>query len=269
MHFDDEAKTGPVAAIRRFLARRIHVWRLRRIGPASALVVFVAIAVAGVYSHHANLPQQLEAARAEARHAEEMDRLQALSVSEKAMAETIAREKGVPVAALTQILARLGETVKSDDPAEVQTRLEQKVAEYADLRQQVLKLSGDDPKVAALRQEADLALGKADFAEARVKLLSAANIDRMASLALVDKAKERSLAAARSLQESARVAGLTLHYRDAADDLGNAVALALPFDRHEAWRLMTARAAMLRSQGEEFGDNLALTDSIDLYEQAL
>lgn len=127
VHFDEELKTGPMAAIR-FLARRIHIWRLRRIGPASALVVFVAIAVAVVYIPRANLPQQ-EAARAEARHAEEMDRLQALSASEKAMAETLARDKGVPVAALTQILARLGETVKPDDPAEVQARLEQKAAD--------------------------------------------------------------------------------------------------------------------------------------------
>ena len=65
------------------------------------------------------------------------------------------------------------------------------------------------------------------------------------------RAKTRSLAAAGSLEESARVAALTLHYRDAADDLGKAVQLAVPFDRHETWRLMTARAAMLRSQGEE------------------
>jgi tetratricopeptide (TPR) repeat protein len=269
LHFDETPATGPIAAIRRLLTRRIHAWRLRRIGAASALVlVAIATVIGAFYARQADLPQRQELARAEARHTEEMERLQALNATERSMAETLAREKGVPIAALTQILARLGETVKSDDPVEVQTRLEQKAAEYATLRQQVLMLSADDPKVVALRQEADSALSKADFDMARAKLLDAANIDRMASLALVDRASERSLAAARSFGESARVAALTLHYRYAADDLGKAVALALPFDRHEAWRLMTRQAEMLRSQGDEFGDNTALTGSIDLYNHA-
>jgi adenylate cyclase len=97
-YFDEEPATGPVAAMRRFLAHRIHAWRLRQIGPVSALLVFVAIAVAVVYVRQASVPQRQEAVRAAARHAEEMERLQALSASEKAMAEALARDKGVPVA---------------------------------------------------------------------------------------------------------------------------------------------------------------------------
>src|SRR5262249_12695748 len=96
-----------------------------------------------------------------------------------------------------------------------------------------------------------------------------ASIDRLASLALVDMAKQRSLAAARSLEESAHVAALILHYRDAADDLGNAVTLAGQFDRHEAWRLMIGRAAMLRVPADGIGDNAAVADSVDLSKQAL
>ena len=111
-----------------------------------------------------------------------MERLQALNAAQKAMAETLAREKGVPVAALIQILARLGETTKSDDPVEVQSRLEQKAADYAALRQQVLLLSSDNPEVTALRKEAEEALGKADFAAARAKLLAAASIDQSQAL---------------------------------------------------------------------------------------
>ena len=81
-----------------------------------------------------------------------------------------------------------------------------------------------------MRNQAEVALGKADFTAARAKLQEAADIDRVASLALSDRAKTRSLAAAGSLEESARVAALTLHYRDAADDLGKAVPLVAPFD---------------------------------------
>lgn len=108
-HFDEEPATGLVAAIRRFLAHRIHAWRLRQIGPASVLLVFVAIVVAVVYVRRASVPQRQEAVRAEARHAEEMERLQVLSAQEKALAEALAGDKGVPIAALVQILARRGE----------------------------------------------------------------------------------------------------------------------------------------------------------------
>jgi hypothetical protein len=87
-----------------------------------------------------------------------MDKLRALNATEKAMAEALAREKGVPIAALTQILARLGETTNSDSPTEVQSQLEQKAAEYVALRQQVVTLSDDDPKVISLRREAEVAL---------------------------------------------------------------------------------------------------------------
>ena len=149
----------------------------------------------------------------------------ALSEQNKMLVEVLAREKGVPIPALVQILARLGETVISNDPAEVQRRLEQKANEYVELRQHVLLLSGDDPQIRALQHEADVALGNADFALARAKLREAAEIDAAASRALADRAKGRALAAAQTLEKSARVATLTLHYRDAADDLAKAVAL--------------------------------------------
>ena len=270
LHFDESPATGIVAASRRLFARCARAFR--RFGvPASAAIATVVIALvfAVIYIRESRLPQQQEAARAEARHAEEMERLQALNATEKTVAETLAREKGIPLAALTQILTRLDATARSDDPVEVQTRLERWAAEYIELRRQMLALSGDEPKIAALRQQAQKALGDADFTVARAKLLEAANIDRVAALSMAEKAREHSLAAAGSLQESARVAALALRYRDAAGDLGNAAALALPFDRHQAWVLMIDQASMLRLQGEEFGDNDALAGSIDLYRRAL
>jgi class 3 adenylate cyclase/tetratricopeptide (TPR) repeat protein len=270
LHFDESPATGIVAASRRLFARCVRAFR--RFGvPASAAIATVVIALvfAVIYIRESRLPQQQEAARAEARHAEEMERLQALNATEKTVAEALAREKGIPLAALTQILTRLDATARSDDPVEVQTRLERWAAEYIELRRQMLALSGDEPKIAALRQQAQKALGDADFTVARAKLLEAANIDRVAALSMAEKAREHSLAAAGSLKESARVAALALRYRDAAGDLGNAAALALPFDRHQAWVLMIDQASMLRLQGEEFGDNDALAGSIDLYRRAL
>ena len=213
--------------------------------------------------------QQQEAAEAKARHVEEIERLNALSEAQKAMAEAMSREKGVPVAALTQVLVRLGETTISKDPAEIERKLAEKAEEYLALRQQVLQLSGDDPRVGALRREAEVALGNSNFDLARAKLQEAAEIDRSAVLALADRAKTRALDAARSLDKSASVANLTFHYRAAADDLEDAAKLVLPYDQHEAWRLTEEQASALLSQGDEFGDNLALTESIRAYQRAL
>jgi hypothetical protein len=109
-------------------------------------------------------------ARAEGRHAEEMEGQKTQNEAMKALAEAVAREKGVPIAALLQILARMGETMISNDPAEIERKLRQKADEYLALRKQVLLLSGDDPRVRALQQEADVALGNSDFTLAQAKL---------------------------------------------------------------------------------------------------
>ncbi len=62
---------------------------------------------------------------------------------------------------------------------------------------------------------------------------------------------------------------VTLHYRDAADDIGRAAAILAPFDRREQWRLEMQRADTLRMQGEAFGDHDALTSAVDRYHFAL
>jgi tetratricopeptide (TPR) repeat protein len=137
------------------------------------------------------------------------------------------------------------------------------------LTQQVRLLSGDDPRVRALQKEAEVALTNSDFELARAKLRQAAEIDRSAVLALAERAKARALDAAQSLDKSAGAAKLTFHYRAAADDLADAAKLVMPFDRHEGLLLRTEQASALTSQGDEFGDNEALNESIGIYEAAL
>jgi tetratricopeptide (TPR) repeat protein len=213
--------------------------------------------------------QQQEAALAAARHAEEMKILSALQENYRSTIEALSRDKGVPIAALIKILARLGETTISNDPMEIEYKLAQKADEFLRLRQQVVLLSGDDPHVHTLQREAEVALDNSDFELARTKLRQAAEIDRAAVLALTDRAKTRALEAAQSLDKSASVAILTLHYRAAEEDLADAVKLAMPYDRHGAWWLMTKQAGALLSQGDEFGDNTALTESIGIYQGSL
>jgi hypothetical protein len=137
--------------------------------------------------------QQHEDERAEVRHAQEMQSVKALDekIDQKyrAFVEIVSREKGVPIAALAQILVRLGETTISNDPEEIERKLAQKADEYLALIQQVRLLSGDDPEVRALQKSAELALKNSDFELARSKLRQAAEIDRSAVLALSERAK--------------------------------------------------------------------------------
>jgi tetratricopeptide (TPR) repeat protein len=181
--------------------------------------------------------------------------------------DEISRETSVPLSALQQILARLGESNASGDPDKIEQLLRAKAEEYVALRTQLTQLSADDPNVRALQKEAETLFAKSDFAGARKKLDQAAEMDRKASVELASRAKSRAQDAIRSLERSADVAIVSLQYRAAADDLAEAAGLA--GDPHEAWRLTVKRADALFHLGEDFGDNAALSDSIAAYRTAL
>ncbi len=113
------------------------------------------------------------------------------------------------------------------------------------------------------------ALDASDFDLARSKLREAADIDRDAVKELAERARTRALSAADSLRESARASRIGLHYRDAAKDLNEAAELVERFDREAAWNLRIAQASDLYAQGDEFGDNDALTEAISVYRSGL
>ncbi len=194
---------------------------------------------------------------------------QELLETNRLLIERLRQEKGVPIQTLAQILTRLGATTMSSDPAEVEQKLRWKADEYVVLRRQVAQLSGEDPRVNSLQREAASALANSDFGGARAKLRAAAEIDRAAVETLSDQAKKRALDAAKSYEESARVATTAIEYRAAAADLAEAVKLVTAYDRKRAIELMIQEAEALKSQGVEFGDNPALKDSIGIYRDAL
>ncbi|MBV9748963.1 MAG: adenylate/guanylate cyclase domain-containing protein [Acetobacteraceae bacterium] len=203
------------------------------------------------------------------------EQVAALTASQKAMAEAIARDKGVPLAVIAHVLTRLEESAaaahadETADVLDVQRRLEVKADEFVALRQQLQQLTGDDPEVKQARAQADAALGSGDLPLAQAKLRHAADLEMAATSGLVERARARAAAAAALLEKSAGVATVTLRYGDAADDLGKAAAIVAPFDRHAQWRLEMQRGAILRQQGDEFGDRGALAASIARYTFAL
>ena len=253
---------APASALRlawRQVGALVPKWRVRK--AYAALAAFVplatALGVAGAYY------TDFGASRAQ------REQLAALTASQRTIAEAIARDKGVPVSVVARILTRIEESAAvprpegSEELGNIQQRLEAKADEFVALRHQLQLLNGDDPAIADRRAQADTALGKGDLPLAQNKLREAAALETATTNMLVNRARTRAAAAAGLLEKSAQLAAVTLHYRDAADDFGRGAAIVAPFDRREQWRLEMRRAAMLRAQGEAFGDHAALTSAID------
>jgi len=69
--------------------------------------------------------------------------------------------------------------------------------------------------------------------------------------------------------QEARVDDLQLAYRTAAAKYPEAAALVAPFDTEQQWGFLVYQAAALYKQGDEFGDNAALAEAIDVCRRCL
>jgi class 3 adenylate cyclase len=180
-----------------------------------------------------------------------------------------AREHNVPIKVLEQILIRLGATNISSQPDEMWRQLDAKVKEYEELRNESALLSGDDPKVRDLRKSAAGLANQGDFEGARADLRLASRIDQQAVQMLTKHARERAFGSAQSLEDSAKIAALTLEFRDAARDLQDAAALVAPFEQHRQAELLSSAGRQLSQQGQYFGDADALRQAAVLLRRAL
>ncbi len=172
----------------------------------------------------------------------------------------VAAQKEVPVAPLRAVLEKLGAAEIANE--DIPKRLAAAADELLALRQDLQRLRNDRPELAAIRAEA-LALidaGKLDAARA------ALNRGREVARALRE---ETSRNEAEFLADEARIDRLQLAYRSAAQKYAEAAALVAPFDREAEWRYTLRQANELDDQGNEFGDNQALEEAIQLCRRAL
>ena len=162
-----------------------------------------------------------------------------------------------------QVRAALGILGENDIPPE---RLAAKLVEIAerfkDLQTTASAQPGDDPKIAAVRTDAQKAIDAGELAKAD------------ALLADVETAQRRSLDrfAVNAAETSARrgeIALTRLRYAEAAKHFANAAAVFPPKSAHEekqiSYLINEARALFL--QGDEFGDNGALLSAIERYKR--
>jgi tetratricopeptide (TPR) repeat protein len=172
----------------------------------------------------------------------------------------VARDKGVEVAPLRAVLVKLGE--KGVPEEDIPKRLDAAADELIKLRAETEQFRRGPTALAAIAEEVQALIDKGEFDDARRALARG----REASRALLIDANRYEAA---FLAQEARVDDLQLSYRAAAAKYAEAAGLVAPFDIEQQWRFVFAQAGELFKQGNEFGDNAALADSIDIYRRCL
>ena len=172
------------------------------------------------------------------------------------LAAQVARDKGVEVAPLSAVLVKLGE--KGVPEEDIPKRLDTAADELIKLRAENERLRRGPPTLAAIAEEVQEFIDKGEFDDARRALARG----REAARALRIDASRYEAA---FLAQEARVDDLQLAYRSAAAKYAEAASLVAPFDTEQQWRFPLAQAGELLKQGDEFGDNGALTEAIDVY----
>jgi len=131
----------------------------------------------------------------------------------RAEVERIATDREMPLAPLYAAL--IGADLTSMGAEARAEKLAEAADAFVTTRERLKTLAADDPKVAALRGEAEKALSLGAFATARARLAEAAAIDAGSRQALKANYVARTVSEADSHRLSGGVARATLAYRDA------------------------------------------------------
>jgi tetratricopeptide (TPR) repeat protein len=176
------------------------------------------------------------------------------------LAAQVAREKGVEFAPLRAILIKLGEAGVRDE--NITNRLEEKADELIKLREEITKLRQGPPELTSYAQQAQALIDKGDFDGARAALAAGRTVAR-------GLREQSSRYEAQFLAQDAKIDHLQLAYRSASTKYADAARLVESFDQQQQWEFLLAQAGELYDQGDEFGDNPALAESIAVYRSGL
>jgi tetratricopeptide (TPR) repeat protein len=176
------------------------------------------------------------------------------------LAAQVAREKGLEVAPLRAILVKMGEAGVRDE--DIPSRLDQNANELIKLRAEIARLKLGPTSLASFAQQAQMLIDKGDLDGARAALAEGRAAARTVR-------EQSSGYEADFLVQQAKIDHLQLAYQRAAANYAEAAAVIAPFDQQKQWRFSLARADELNSQGDEFGDNVALVAAIDQYRGCL
>jgi hypothetical protein len=179
----------------------------------------------------------------------------------------VSEDKSVPLDTLRAILASMGEAADSLNSDEIEHKLVAKASDFRDLTARLNRLSNADPSVTRLRAEASTALANGSIERAD-QLLADAEARDLSGLEDIEAlAREKRLSAADSRAQRAATALLRVNpgaYRQAAAHYSEASRIAAAADMLKAREYLRSEASALVRLGEEFGDNEALREAIEL-----
>src|SRR5512147_560680 len=191
---------------------------------------------------------------------EALKREQKLTDEQRQTIADLEGKLGVSAGALRAFFRTLGE---AEVPPERQEAKLVEIAErYKQLVTQVAAAPGDDPEVAKLKGEAKAALDagqlvRADDLLAQVQAAQDAALER------------RQVEAAATAAQRGEIALTRLRYRDAAEHFAAAARRVPPGHEQQSLAYLDREASALYQQGDEFGNNPALTDAADRYRALL
>jgi tetratricopeptide (TPR) repeat protein len=156
----------------------------------------------------------------------------------------------------------LGETNVS--PERLAARLVEIAERFKDLQASASTQPGDDPKVAALKADAQKAIDEGELAKADALLADAQTEERR-------DLDRRAVNAADTSARRGQIALTRLRYSEAAKHFAEAAVVFPPGTANEDKRIdyLKKEADALLRQGYEFGDNSALRSAIERYERLL
>src|SRR5258708_7332987 len=176
------------------------------------------------------------------------------------LAKQVARDKGIEVAPLRAILVKMGEAGFRDE--DIPQRLNEKADELIKLREEIAGLRRGPAELASFAEQAETLINKGDLDGARIVLAAG----RTAARSLREQSSRYE---GDCLAQEAKVDHLQLAYREAATKYVEAASLIAALDRRKQWEFVLAQANEWRSQGDEFGDNAALAEAINVYHESL
>jgi tetratricopeptide (TPR) repeat protein len=179
----------------------------------------------------------------------------------------LSEKQSVPLDTLRAILASMGEAADSLNAGEIEKKLSAKASELRELTDRLNRLSNADPVVTRLRAEASTALRSGSFERAD-QLLADAEARDLSGLEDIEAlARQKRLSAADSRAQRAAAALLRINsdaYRQAAVHYCEASRIASAADVLKAREYLRSQANALVRLGDEFGDNAALREAIEL-----
>jgi exonuclease VII small subunit len=179
----------------------------------------------------------------------------------------LSQSESVPLDTLRAILSSMGEAAASYDAGEIEQKLGAKAAEFRELNDRLNRLSNADPVVTQLRAEASAALASGLFDRADQFLADAEARDLSGLEDIEALARQKRLSAADSRAQRGAAALLRVNadaYRQTAAHYREASRIAAAVDATKARDYLRLQACALLRLGDEFGDNLALLEAINI-----